>query len=228
MSALLLIVSVLLGFLLVLYLKPKAHFMGIFLAFSGSYLLSVTVLHLIPEIYIHAKNTRLIGILILAGLLLQSVLESFSKGTEHGHIFHSSQKNNFPWLLFASLCIHAFTEGLPIHKHNNYHHNLLWAVFVHKIPVAIVLTSYFIKLSYSKKTIFFLLLLFALMSPLGMIASDKTSLIINYQNEITALTIGVLLHISTIILFESSDKHKFNLKKFIAILSGMLLTIFTL
>ena len=66
------------------------------------------------------------------------------------------------------------------------------------------------------------------MSPLGILVSDKISFFNLYHTEITALIIGVFLHISTIILFESSENHKFNFKKFTAILLGILLTIFTL
>jgi hypothetical protein len=66
------------------------------------------------------------------------------------------------------------------------------------------------------------------MSPLGMLFGDKILFFTTYTLEITALIIGVFLHISTIILFESTENHKFNLKKFIAILLGILLTIFTL
>ena len=38
--------------------------------------------------------------------------------------------------------------------------------------------------------------------------------------QITAVVIGVFLHISNAILFESSENHKFNLQKFIAVLIG--------
>jgi hypothetical protein len=66
------------------------------------------------------------------------------------------------------------------------------------------------------------------MSPLGVLLGDKFSFFSTYSTEITALIVGVFLHISTIILFESTENHKFNLQKFIAILLGVLLTIFTL
>ena len=66
------------------------------------------------------------------------------------------------------------------------------------------------------------------MSPLGVLLGNKIQIFTTYYTEITALIIGVFLHISTIILFESSENHKFNLQKFTAILLGILLTIFTL
>ena len=81
---------------------------------------------------------------------------------------------------------------------------------------------------HKKKIVFIFLFFFGLMSPLGVLLGDKIDFFTNYYTEITALIIGVFLHISTIILFESSENHKFNLQKFSAILLGILLTILTL
>ncbi|AZJ32274.1 MULTISPECIES: ZIP family metal transporter [Tenacibaculum] len=225
MSYFLLIVSVLVGVLFVFTLKPSKTFVRLLLAFSGAYLLSVTILHLLPEVYLYTNNTRLVGILILVGIIIQSVLESFSKGAEHGHIHLHSDSSKFPWLLFISLCVHAFSEGLPIHHADD---NLLWAIVVHKIPIAIVLTTFLLHAKYSKKTVFLFLTLFALMSPLGILVSNNVLLVKQYHTEITALIVGVFLHISTIILFESTENHKFNYQKFAAIILGILLTIFSM
>jgi zinc transporter ZupT len=225
MTYILLIASVLLGSLLVFILKPSNKIVRLLLAFSGAYLLSVTILHLLPEVYTESTDYKRIGIFILVGIILQSVLESFSKGAEHGHIHMHADGKKFPTLLFVSLCLHAFSEGLPIHHAGE---NLLWAIIVHKIPIAIVLTTFLIQTKYSKKTVFIFLFFFGLMSPLGVLLGDKIAFFSNYYTEITALIIGVFLHISTIILFESSENHSFNLQKFTAILLGVLLTIFSL
>ena len=225
MSYILLIASVFIGSILVFILKPSNKVVRLLLAFSGAYLLSVTILHLLPEVYSESTEYKKIGIFILVGIIIQSVLESFSKGAEHGHIHIHSDGKEFPTLLFVSLCIHAFSEGLPIHNTDD---NLLWAIVVHKIPIAVVLTTFLIHSKYTKKVIFLFLISFALMSPLGVLIGDKITFFTTYASEITAFIIGVFLHISTIILFESTENHKFNLKKFIAILLGVLLTIFTL
>lgn len=225
MSYLLLIASVFIGALLVFVLKPNQKIVRLLLAFSGAYLLSVTILHLLPEVYTTTTAYKKVGVFILIGIILQSVLESFSKGAEHGHIHIHANGKQFPSLLFFSLCIHAFSEGLPIHDS---HCNLLWAIVVHKIPIAIVLTTFLMQTNYAKKTIVFFLVSFALMSPLGMFLANKIQFFTTYFVEITALIIGVFLHISTIILFESTENHTFNLQKFIAILIGILLTVFTL
>ena len=225
MSYIFLIAAVFIGALLVFVIKPSTKFVRLLLAFSGAYLLSVTILHLVPEVYYETTDPKKIGIIILVGIIIQSVLESFSKGAEHGHIHIHSDGKEFPTLLFVSLCLHAFSEGLPIHNTGD---NLLWAIVVHKIPIAVVLTTFLIQTKYSKKIIFIFLFSFALMSPFGVLLGDKIPFFTTYAMEITALIIGVFLHISTIILFEGSENHKFNLSKFIAILLGVLLTIFTL
>lgn len=226
MTYLFLIFSVLIGGISVLWLKPSKSFVSLLLAFSGAYLLSVTILHLLPDVYEHSENTQQIGILILVGILIQSVLESFSKGAEHGHIhLHDDKKKKFPWFLFVSLSLHAFSEGLPIHTSND---NLLMAVVVHKIPIAIVLATFLIHAKYRKTIVFSFLFLFSLMSPLGYFIAENVSWLTQHHTVINALIIGVFLHISTIILFESTENHKFDFKKFTAVLLGILLTIFTL
>ena len=225
MIYLLLIASVLLGVLVVLILKPSKKSVRLLLAFSGAYLLSVAILHLLAEVYNGSSDTKVLGIFILVGIILQSVLESFSKGAEHGHIHIHTDGKTFPTLLFVSLCIHAFSEGLPIHHSGE---NLLWAIVVHKIPIAVILTIFLLDSHFSKKTIVFFLTVFALMSPLGVILSENMMFFEKYSAEITALIIGIFLHISTVILFESSENHNFNLHKFLAIITGILLTVFTL
>ena len=224
MSYVLLILSVLLGALLVITLKPNKLAVRLLLAFSGAYLLSVTILHLLPEVYESSVDFKTTGILILLGIIVQFVLESFSKGAEHGHI-HVHSKQKIPLLLFVSLCIHAFSEGLPIHSSNE---NLLWAVVVHKIPIAVVLTTFLMGTSYSKTKVFLYLGIFALMSPLGMFLAEKIDFLTKYKTEITAIIVGVFFHISTVILFESTENHKFNLQKFVVIVLGVLLTIVTI
>ena len=225
MSYILLIFAVILGTALVFVLKPSKKFVQLLLAFSGAYLLSVTILHLLPEVYVDGNDYKWIGIYILIGIIVQSILESFSKGAEHGHVHIHTHDKRFPTLLFVSLCIHAFSEGLPIHNAGD---NLLWAIIVHKLPIAIVLTTFLIQTKYSKKITFTFLLFFGLMSPLGILVGDKIIFFTTYASEITALIIGVFLHISTIILFESSENHKFNVQKFTAIILGIVLTIFTM
>ncbi|MEI6865392.1 ZIP family metal transporter [Flavicella sp.] len=223
----LLILSVLIGAVLVTVFKPQQTSVRLLLSFSGAYLLAITILHLLPEVFgsahtNHSNNSlssNTIGAFILLGVLIQSILESFSKGAEHGHIHNHSHSAEFPWLLFVSLSIHALSEGIPIGYQEDT--ELLWAIVVHKIPISIVLATFLLNSKLPKVYSYAFLLLFSLMSPIGLLASEKFEFFIHYHKEITSVTIGIFLHISTIILFESSKDHKFNYSKFIAILLGM-------
>jgi zinc transporter ZupT len=217
MTYIVLILSVLIGIVIVFGLKPSTKTVQLLLSFSGAYLLSITILHLLPEVY--ATNETSIGLFILLGLLLQLIIDFFSKGAEHGHI-HVQENSLFPWALFISISIHAFMEGIPL-AHNHNHEHLLWAIVIHKIPIAIILGTFFVKSNIQKKYAILFLILFSIMSPLGSLAGEHIHILIEYKTQITAIIIGIFLHISTIILFESSKDHKFNLFKFLAILIGM-------
>jgi len=94
MTYLLLLASVLLGVLIVLILKPSKKTVRLLLAFSGSYLLSVAILHLLPEVYNGSSDNNIMGVCILSGVILQSVLESFSRG-RNTVIFISIQTEEF-------------------------------------------------------------------------------------------------------------------------------------
>jgi zinc transporter ZupT len=204
----------------------KSKNIQLLLTFSGAYLLAVSVLHLIPELFTH-NTTNNIGLFILGGFLIQILLEYFSQGIEHGH-FHKS--NIIPFSVLISLCLHALLEGVPLggHLHHNAHNALLTGIVLHKMPVAIVLMSFFFQSNISKKKAYFYLLLFALMAPLGVFAGSLFTTLANYHNEIMAIVIGIFLHISTTILFESTDGHRFSFTKIITIIIGALLAVFSL
>jgi len=216
MSYIILIGAVIMGFAIVFVLNPKTKQIQFLLSFSGAYLLSVTVLHLLPEVF--ESEYENIGLFILLGVVFQTILEHLSKGAEHGHIHAHDFDQNVPWLLLISLSIHAFFEGLPLGLQGN--QNLLWAIVIHKIPIAIILAVFLKKSSLPKAYVILFLFLFAIMSPLGNFISNENTFIKQFETQINALIIGVFLHISTAILFESSENHQFNMKKFIAILIG--------
>jgi zinc transporter ZupT len=218
MNYLLPLLSVLLGYLIALFLKPKSKTtLKLLLAFSGSFLLSLTVMHLLPEVY-ESKNHN-IGIFIMLGILFQIILEFFSQGAEHGHVHGHGKMYQIPWLLFISLCIHAFLEGFPVSRH----HDLAIGIAIHHLPIAIILTTFFINASLNKNAIALFMITFAIMTPLGTIVSDFIPQLNDYYTEITAVVIGILFHISSTIIFESSEGHKFNIAKVSMIVIGIFL-----
>jgi len=213
--------SVLIGYGFALFIKPKAKKnLKLLLAFSGSFLLSLTVMHLIPDIYI--DNNSNIGLFIMLGILFQIVLEFFSKGAEHGHVHGHDKLQKMPWLLFISLCIHAFLEGFPV----GHQHKLALGIAIHHFPIAIILTTFFINAELNKKALFLFMILFAIMTPLGTVISEIIPVFSNYYTEITAIVIGILFHISSTIIFESSEGHKFNIAKISMIVLGIAIAYF--
>ena len=211
------ILAVVIGVSLVLIFKnKKPKYTKLLLSFSGAFLLALTLFDLLPEVYQHldAKTT---GLFIMLGILLQILLEFFSKGAEHGHVHIHEQEDGFPWVLFISLCIHSFLEGFPIHQHND----MVYGVLIHKIPIAALITTYLVQSKFTKRQIVGFLVTFALMTPMGTLISNKVHFTGDFLFFINAIVIGIFFHISTVILFESNENHRFNLTKLIVIMLGI-------
>jgi zinc transporter ZupT len=196
------------------YVTPRTpERLKLILSFSGAFLLGIIILHLIPQVFSETNSQA--GLWIIAGLILQILLEYLSQGTEHGHA-HLKEDNKTPIILILSLCIHAFIEGLPLGQEPK----LIWGIFIHKIPIGMVL--FFIVWGSKSNLLSRLLylILFSLMSPLGSLTLSCFDTLTAWQLPITALVIGMLLHISTTILFESNQGHSFNLRKLLIILAA--------
>lgn len=221
MNYLLPLLSVLFGYGIALFVQPKSKKnLKLLLAFSGSFLLSLTVMHLLPEVY--KSENKTIGVFIMVGILFQIILEFFSKGAEHGHVHGHDKIAKMPWLLFVSLCLHAFLEGFPV----GHHHDLAIGIAIHHLPIAVILTTFFMHAELNRKVLFLFMFAFAIMTPLGTYFSEKVTYLNQYYNELTAVVIGILFHISSTIIFESSEGHKFNVAKVSMILFGMFLAYF--
>lgn len=184
------------------------------LAFSGAFLLATTITAVFPEVFVHGNGH--ISYWLLAGIVVQIVLENLTKGAEHGHI-HTHGNSSLPWALVIGLSLHAFIEGFPIARHQE----LLWAVAIHKLPIAMLIVAALWQTKSSMIRKFSILIVFGLMTPLGSFCNITIPKLQPYALNITALVAGAMLHISTTILFESAENHKFNLPKVMVILSGL-------
>ena len=203
--------------------SDQSKLLKLILSFSGAYLFAITVLHLIPDAYSGSDRYE-IGVFILLGFLLQVFLEQFSEGVEHGHIHKHHDGHVFPFGIMISLCLHAFLEGMPLAK--DQHNELIFGIALHHIPAAFALASILMQNHFKKTSILMYLVMFALMAPLGFYVSVGLSNgsiggIDAYFNKIMGIVIGIFLHISTTILFESSADHKINTRKMLAVLLGI-------
>lgn len=211
------------------FFAPNFHkkYFNLFLVFAGSYLFSITVLHLIPELFNSGFDSARMGLYILIGFLLQQLLEYLSSGIEHGHI-HLPQggKSKGVLTVMLGLFIHAFLEGTLLshgdllgeerlgHVHTG--NTLLLGIILHKGPAAFALAAVLSQLI-SRRWTMILLLVFAMASPLGMLLSayifESGLLQKEWIGVLYGLVSGGFLHISTTIFFESSPHHKLHLNK---------------
>ena len=215
------------GSLIFLFKSDDQRILKFLLAFSGAFLIGITFLKLIPEVF--SKPTLFTGLFVLLGFLLQLSLELITEGAEHGHKHaHSDDEKVTPFLLLMGLCIHAFLEGMPIVPSFDMkiQHTLVIGIVVHNIPISLTLMSLYLHYGCSKIKAFLYLLIFALMTPLGSVFSNlldasMANSINAYFNYILAVVIGIFLHVSTSILFETEENHRYNLQKFITVIIGL-------
>lgn len=210
--------------------KKDGSFFRTPLVFAGSYLFSITIIHILPELFSETEKPFNLGIALLAGFFLQHFLEYLTSGIEHGHIHHAdhshSHKSGSTISLLIALCIHALLEGaLLSHPSSNHHQHesstILFGIILHKMPAAFALIS-IMSCQFKKITIpIASLLIFSLMSPLGMILGDLIDFESNYVDYIFALVGGSFLHISTTIFVESNPGHKSDIKKIGLLLLGV-------
>ncbi|TXK51296.1 zinc/iron permease [Pontibacter qinzhouensis] len=232
------------SFLVKIFPPTNSRWLKMALAFSGAYLFTITIIHLLPDVLLANENPHAVGYWVLAGFFLQLVLELFSHGVEHGHMHVHKHEHGrigaLPFLLLGSLFVHSFLEGSilvdqggaqhvgHVHERNNFY-VILFGVAIHHIPAAFALMSVLLSRLESFKKAFLWLLIFAIGAPMGVLFSNiflngltHDSLV---YTALTGIVAGNFLHISTTILFETSPDHHFNRNKLIATLLGLSLAI---
>ena len=200
-----------------------------------------------PEAF---AGTSSAGLYVIAGFLLQSLLEFLSQGIEHGH-FHAHKHGpecdtpyswqRLPWAALLSLRLHAAMESMPVvgpHVHNEgqvhgplslelINWGLTAGLILHKIPVAMVLMAMMLEQHVPKRTAWLVLAAFGVSTALGMLSADMVyhTLDAGAAAEVTsmlqALVVSILLHIGTTVLFEAGEGHTFNKAKFAATCAGL-------
>tara|TARA_B100001564_G_scaffold121539_1_gene101427 strand:- start:380 stop:1111 length:732 start_codon:yes stop_codon:yes gene_type:complete len=223
------------GILTELVSRKLEDYKPIIISFSVAIVLTLLCTHIIPELF--SGNTHKAGYFLLGGFILQILLELLSKGIEHGHIhLHGEISNKQLLIIFIGLSIHSFIEGIPIKTFDELHshtHSLnkvsfswvyLSAILIHKLPIAAVLMIFLksINSSLSKKIIF--LLIFAISCPAGGYFGEyliKFEFFSDWSNNFLAISCGMLLHITTLLIFE--DHHSGGkVKNIITICAGII------
>tara|TARA_B100000780_G_scaffold277937_1_gene249941 strand:- start:164 stop:961 length:798 start_codon:yes stop_codon:yes gene_type:complete len=113
---------------------------------------------------------------------------------------------------------------------------LFLGLAIHKLPVALVLMGLIKSTGASRFARWSLLALFGIMPGLGMYLYDTiihsgVSIpggVSTFMSATHGLVIGILLHVSTTVIFESGEGHAFHYKKLIATLLGLGIAYLTL
>ena len=212
------------------------------LAFSGAYLFTLTITHLLPEaLVLLPDHPSRVGYWVLAGFFGQLLLEVLSQGIEHGHVHHEpahgpgSVVGKVPFLLLGALTLHAFLEGSilvqapAVGPLSQNFFAIVGGVALHHVPAAFALGT-LLRLRLGRThSIWPYLLLFALASPAGILLSNYVLLTQLLQGGLYAALLGLVagnfLHVSTTILFETTPEHRLHWPKLGATLAGLLLAL---
>ncbi len=235
-----LVCPILLSGIIALKVSINQTSLRLLLAFSAAYLFSVSIIHLLPEAFESQpallRNVKMTGLFIVLGFCMQLVIDTFSTGIEHGHVHLHSKgcSTHLPYGIVIGLMLHSFLEGLPIYNLNAganvpiINHQLIIGLMFHNIPISIAFVLLLKEHKTAQIKIFLLLIAFSLMTPLGYffsfaLQSFGLNNYYQYSQAAFAIVIGIFLHISTAILFETSDHHKYNIAKVLMMVSGIVL-----
>lgn len=233
------------------------HKMQLLLTFTGSFLLSITFLHLLPEsfaeLHTHGYNHSHepghshdglalgAGFYMLLGFLLQLLIQHFTHGAEHGHVHlpHETPNGHHHHLpvagIVAGLSVHAFMEGLPLgfqYQDQVTTPALYLAIAGHKLPEAMVLTILVLQAK-GRKAALLALISFALLTPLASSLALYAGTHYETMHRLVTILIpvvaGAFIHIATTIFFESGNsRHQLPLRRVGAMLAGCILGLLTL
>lgn len=229
LSILLFIVTLLFGSIPLWSRKWNTDFLHYILAFSGAYLLSITLTHLIPESLFHLGGNT--AILIVIGFLLQLAIQKITHGVEHGHLhIHQGEDHHKISVLplLVGMSIHAISEGLPLGLKYFDHTtaiNLTIAITFHKLP-ELMLIATLLRTAYSNVVgRWILMIVFCTLTPIAALLThfigEVNPSVYKFIELCIPVVAGSFLHIATTIFFESgTKKHSMNTLKWIVIILG--------
>lgn len=218
MIIILLILSVLAGVFLGKFFGEKQKFAKNLLILSAGFLITICLNEVFPEVY--ESQNKNIGIFVIAGVLLQMLLENLTKGFEHGHFHqHQEEKNILPVALMIGMFIHAFLEGIPLANEQNIFSPYLMGILFHNLPISFVLGAFLIQKNKFTTTSWLVIAFFAIASPLGLLLGNYFNP--DFKIYFLAVVGGIFLHISSVIIFESNKNHNIDWEKIFLVICGV-------
>lgn len=226
-TVLLLIASVIAGVFLGKHFGKKEKLAKNLLVLSAGFLITICLNEVFPQVYTAEAGSSL-GIFVIAGVLLQMVLEALTKGFEHGHVHHHSEHNILPVALMVGLFVHAFIEGIPLANEAHEFSPYLLGIVFHNLPISFILGAFLFNRKGESKSgpsypSLLIVVLFALASPMGMLLGNYFNP--DLQPYFLAIVGGIFLHISSVIIFESNKNHNIDWVKIGLVILGVSLAL---
>lgn len=209
--------------------KPDRHIMQNMLSFSGAFLFGVLILELMPDVF--KEHGRLPGLFFILGFFLQTGMDYWTSGIEHGHLHVPKlPQPSFVVSLFIGLGIHAIMDGLPfagVNETGHDHHSVFSAILLHKLVEGFTIFIVLGMMSFSLSKSWLYIGLFSLITPLGILIFASIPALHENFHYVLAFAGGSLLHVSVTILFEAENIHHHGMpmRKLLSILIGLILAI---
>lgn len=204
---------------------------------GGAFLLGICFTDLVPEAFGSSESSLLTASFVLLGLVVQIVIDYLTDGAEHGHHhqeeqigMHTNVERHFPLLgLMLGLCIHSFFEGIPLARYDDgivIDRPLMLGIVLHNIPIGYILVQMLRQNQIKVGKGIALLLLLAIMTPLGSLLGLTVLPECSEQVEACAIAfvVGILLHVSLSLLFDHQH-HRFSWSKLTVIVVAFVLVI---
>lgn len=183
-----------------------AHYIDMF---CDSMFVAIALGHLLPELYHHNPLNYFLILLVI--VLLSAVM-----------IHHTLQKKHSQYFIIGIFFLHCYIEGFVVSIVDNHHlqATLSIAILAHKILEPFVFFNLLSKLKLSQKMPYTLLILFASLTPLGILSGQYANGLPHGLSElINALTCGTFLGISADCYFKHScHDHHHNQQKWLTLL----------
>ncbi len=226
-TVILLILSVIAGVFLGKYFGKKEKLAKNLLILSAGFLITICLNEVFPQVYT-SETSGSLGIFVIAGVLLQMILEALTKGFEHGHFHHHSEHNILPVALMVGLFVHAFIEGIPLANEEHEFSPYLLGIVFHNLPISFILGAFLFNRKNESKAYpsypsLLIVALFALASPMGMLLGNYFNP--DLQPYFLAIVGGIFLHISSVIIFESNKNHNIDWVKIGLVIVGVSLAL---
>jgi zinc and cadmium transporter len=168
---------------------PTKH-LSLLIALGAGSMLAVSLVHIFPE---SLENTENAVFAFLAGFIVIYLIEELMTRHRHDHSHgdhaHEDPHEHYDHIALISwlaICAHTLLDGVGIRASMGLSEAAGYAVFVgvviHQIPVSLALASLLRESALGQQKQIFLILLFALMAPLGFLASD---LVLRNVDEMT-------------------------------------------